>query len=89
MDADRKVIVAYLQLIPELVGIQMVTDALWRLTQIVMVDSVLWYLAMLVEHQGVLNLEEVVHLLVASQVDRQVPVDSATVVAVVVAAAVA
>ena len=41
MDADRKAIVAYLQLIPELVGIQMVTAALWQLTQIVLVDSAL------------------------------------------------
>ena len=44
---------------------------------------------MLVGHQGVLSLEEVVHVLVASQVDRQVPVESATVVAVVVAVAAA
>ena len=41
MEADRKVIVAYLQLIPELVGIQTVTAALWQLTRIVVVDSAL------------------------------------------------
>ena len=44
---------------------------------------------MFVGYQGLLNLEGVVHLLVAFQVDKQAPVESATVVAVVVAVAAA